>query len=81
LARHGVPASRAIMVEDNLENLKTAHKLGLRTVWIAGPVSQSWSDAPASATLMPRARAVPSHVHLRVHSVLNLQKHCHARLF
>ena len=79
LARHGVSASHAVMVEDNLDNLKTARKLGLRTVWIAGPASGSFTDAPASATAPPRARAVPSHVHLRVHSVLHLQKPCHAR--
>ena len=85
LARHGVPASRAVMVEDNLDNLKTAHRLGMRTVWIAGPASAGFAKTRAAANTAPepglRARALPSHVHLRVHSVLNLQKPCHARLF
>ena len=52
------------MVEDNLANLKTAHRLGLRTVWIAGPDEKGY----------------PGHVHLRVNSVLKLTtqltKHC-----
>jgi putative hydrolase of the HAD superfamily len=65
LVRHRVSAWQAVMVEDNLANLKTAHRLGLRTVWIAGP----------------EERVFPSHVHLRVNSVLHLRKHCHARLF
>ena len=33
--RHRVRADRCVMVEDNLENLKTAKRLGMATVWIA----------------------------------------------
>lgn len=73
MARHGVTARQAVMVEDNLDNLKTAHRLGLRTVWIAGTRTERHAT--------PGVRAFPSHVHLRVHSVLHLRKHCHARLF
>jgi putative hydrolase of the HAD superfamily len=32
---HRVLPARAIMVEDSLDNLKTARRLGLRTVWVA----------------------------------------------
>ena len=32
---HRVDPKRSIMVEDSLENLKTARRLGMRTVWIA----------------------------------------------
>jgi putative hydrolase of the HAD superfamily len=32
---HRVQPSRAIMVEDSLANLRTARRLGLRTVWVA----------------------------------------------
>jgi putative hydrolase of the HAD superfamily len=40
LRRHGAPARRGarhrvVMVEDNLDNLRTAKKLGLTTVWIS----------------------------------------------
>ena len=59
LVRHGAVARNTVMVEDNLANLKTAHRLGLRTVWIAGADEKGY----------------PGHVHLRVNSVLNLTKH------
>lgn len=35
LRREGLRPARTIMVEDTLENLRTAHRLGLRTVWIS----------------------------------------------
>ena len=91
MVRHGVSARNAVMVEDNLANLKTAHRLGLRTVWIAGPKEPAagrsrWSDStrddPAPAP--PVQRAWPPHVHLRVNSVLQLtkhRKHCLPTLF
>lgn len=34
LARHKLPASRCVLVEDTLVNLKSARRLGLRTVWM-----------------------------------------------
>ena len=34
LARFKLPAHRCVLVEDTLANLKTAHALGLRTVWM-----------------------------------------------
>ena len=34
VAQLGVPASRCILVEDTLENLRSAKKLGMRTVWM-----------------------------------------------
>ena len=35
LGRMGVPPEHCIMVEDDLTNLKTAKKLGMRTVWVS----------------------------------------------
>ena len=35
LRRHRLRARQCIMVEDSLENLRTAKKLGMRTVWFA----------------------------------------------
>jgi len=39
LARKRLKARQCVMVEDSLENLKTAKKLGMKTVWL-GPASQ-----------------------------------------
>lgn len=35
LRREGLDPKRCIMVEDNLPNLKTAKRLGMRTVWVS----------------------------------------------
>jgi putative hydrolase of the HAD superfamily len=35
LRRRQVPARRCIMVEDSLDNLRTAKKLGMKTVWVS----------------------------------------------
>jgi putative hydrolase of the HAD superfamily len=37
LAREGVPAARAVLVEDTLENLRSARRVGLRTVHVHHP--------------------------------------------
>jgi putative hydrolase of the HAD superfamily len=34
MKRHGVQAAQCVMVEDSLENLRAAKKLGMRTVWV-----------------------------------------------
>jgi len=34
LCAHGISPRRAIMVEDDLDNLRTAKRLGMRTVWV-----------------------------------------------
>jgi putative hydrolase of the HAD superfamily len=34
MRRHGMKAAQCVMVEDSLENLRTARKLGMRTVWV-----------------------------------------------
>lgn len=34
LLKHGIRPARAIMVEDDLDNLRTAKRLGMRTVWV-----------------------------------------------
>ena len=34
LRAHGIRPERAIMVEDDLDNLRTAKRLGMRTVWV-----------------------------------------------
>ncbi len=34
MKRHGVKAAQCVMVEDSLENLRAAKRLGMRTVWV-----------------------------------------------
>lgn len=40
LAREGLNPRRCVLVEDSLENLKSARSLGLRTVWFTGYLPQ-----------------------------------------
>lgn len=44
LARLGVPASRCIMVEDTLENLRTAKDLGMGTILVGQPSNHEFVD-------------------------------------
>jgi putative hydrolase of the HAD superfamily len=45
LRRHRIPAAQCVMVEDSLENLHAAKKLGMRTVWVnAGNKSAPYVD-------------------------------------
>ena len=46
LRTHRLLASRCIMVEDSLENLRTAKRLGMKTVWVdQSSRSPAWVDA------------------------------------
>ena len=43
---HRLVASRCIMVEDSLENLRTARRLGMKTVWVTeSNCAPAWLDA------------------------------------
>ena len=43
---HRLVASRCIMVEDSLENLRTAKRLGMKTVWVGeSNCAPAWVDA------------------------------------
>ncbi len=53
LARLKLPAHRCVLVEDTLANLKTAHALGLRTVWM-----QHYLGARARARVPGRAHGI-----------------------
>ena len=58
---HGVLPSRAIMVEDSLPNLRTARRLGLRTVWVARHPGLLPVRRPHYVDVMvPGLHAVPS---------------------
>jgi putative hydrolase of the HAD superfamily len=62
LAREGVPASRAVLVEDTLPNLRGARQVGLRTVHVYH------SGTPFAR----RNHQRPAYVDLRVNSVSDL---------
>ena len=57
---HHLRPRRCIMVEDNLDNLRTAKRLGMKTVWVTG-----------AAVLKSRA---PGYVDKTVHSVAQLPR-------
>ena len=43
---HRLVASRCVMVEDSLENLRTARRLGMKTVWVTeAKCAPAWVDA------------------------------------
>jgi putative hydrolase of the HAD superfamily len=41
----GLPAARCVMVEDSVENLRTAKALGMRTVLVGAAVTPPFVDA------------------------------------
>ena len=59
LARERVAAPRAVLVDDNLANLKAARSVGLRTVWVFGRRTAGWR---------------PPYVDLRVRNVRELRR-------
>jgi putative hydrolase of the HAD superfamily len=60
LAREGLSARRCVLVEDTLDNLKSARSLGLRTVWLTG--------------YLPARTGRPSFVDIRVKSLSQLPR-------
>ena len=57
MKRHGVKAAQCVMVEDSLENLYAAKKLGMRTVWLnCGNKSAPYVDVKIRDVMqLPRA--------------------------
>lgn len=57
LQRHRIPAAQCVMVEDSLENLQAAKRLGMRTVWVdATPRSPAYVDVKIRNVMeLPRA--------------------------
>jgi putative hydrolase of the HAD superfamily len=47
LARHGIDAAGAAMIDDMAKNLKPAHELGMTTVWLRGGPHMVDGDATA----------------------------------
>ena len=57
LRKHRLTAARCVMVEDSVENLQTAKRLGMRTVWISNTTQKpSYVDVKIRDVLdLPRA--------------------------
>ena len=63
LAKEGLRARHCVLVEDTLQNLKTAKSLGLRTVWVT--------------RYLPAKASRPQYVNVKVKSVRQLPKQLH----
>jgi putative hydrolase of the HAD superfamily len=74
LRKHGVAARRAILVEDTLDNLRSARQLGLRTVWVTQYLRMG---DPIGAAKVPRMLKRPGYVDVKVKSVLQLPARLH----
>jgi putative hydrolase of the HAD superfamily len=74
LRKHGVAARRCIQVEDTLDNLKSASRLGLRTVWVTQYLRMS---DPIGKAPLPRTLKRPRYVDVKVKSVRQLPARLH----
>lgn len=56
LRKHRLHAAQCVMVEDSVQNLQTAKRLGMRTVWVSGaPRTPAYVDVKISSVLeLPR---------------------------
>jgi putative hydrolase of the HAD superfamily len=69
LRRHGVSADRCILVEDTLDNLRSARELGIRTVWVTQYLRMS---DPIGRARLPKMLKRPGYVDVKVKSVRQL---------
>ena len=69
MQRQGLTPRRCILVEDTLANLRTAHALGLRTVWITQYLKVA---DPAGAAHLQKRLNRPAWVDVQVKSVKHL---------
>lgn len=71
LARAGLQASRCVLVEDTAVNLKAAHRIGLRTVWVTQYLDSGTGVAPSGFIKRPHF------VDVKVKSVRQLSRQLH----
>ena len=69
LARHRLPAHRCVLVEDTVANLKSAHQLGLHTVWMQHYLRQG----PQAHPFAQRLHGRPPAVDVRVNALRRLK--------
>jgi len=78
IAREGVPAHRCILVEDTIATLKTAKRLGMRTVWVTGYLPKTAKMSVLSGQLLqPNLTKRTSYVDVKVKSVRRLADNLH----
>lgn len=79
IAKERASACRCVLVEDTVQNLKTAKMLGMRTIWI----TQYLQYLPARVAvpllgqnpMLPRHMGRPGYVDVKVDSVHNIPSH------
>ena len=69
MRRQGLTPQRCILVEDTLANLRTAHALGMGTVWVTQYLKVG---DPIGAALVPKRLIRPAWVDVKVKSVRQL---------
>jgi putative hydrolase of the HAD superfamily len=69
MRRHGATAARCILVEDTLANLRTAHALGMGTVWVTQYLKVG---DPIGTAHPPKRLHRPAWVDVKVKSVKRL---------
>lgn len=78
VAREGIPAHRCILVEDTLANLRTAKRIGMRTVWVTGYLSKTAKISTQSGQLVhPNLTKRTRYVDVKVKSVRRLADNLH----
>ena len=63
LKKHGIAPRRCILVEDTLENLKSARRLGVRTVWLTRYLPKKLKGPPWVDVKVKSLRQLPRHLH------------------
>jgi putative hydrolase of the HAD superfamily len=61
LGKHRLHPRRCVMVEDNLDNLRTAKRLGMKTVWV-GPRASSPAGVDVSIRALPDLPRMLAHL-------------------
>jgi putative hydrolase of the HAD superfamily len=74
LRKHGLGARRCILVEDTLENLRSAKQVGLRTVWLTRYLRRV---EPSGSASLPKMAKQPAYVDVKVKSLRQLPARLH----
>lgn len=70
LSRYKLPAGRCILVEDTLANQRTAHRIGIKTVWMQRYIGAN-SHGPEVGG---QTRHLPRFVHAKMKALQRLQR-------
>jgi putative hydrolase of the HAD superfamily len=74
LRKHGYSARRCILVEDTLDNLRAAKRVGLRTVWLTRYLRMV---EPSGSASLPKMAKRPAFVDVTVKSLRQLPARLH----